>query len=77
MLQQQFLVAENSLCVTLVLSVSPYVRFQLIVQNVVFAQPCVGKLEISLVLLNSLGCIVDGDLKLPKLLIHTLVMLQK
>ena len=33
-----------------------YVRFQLIVQNVVSAQPCVGKLGISLVLLNFLGC---------------------
>ena len=33
-----------------------YVRFQLIVQNAVSAQPCVGKLGMSLVLLNFLGC---------------------
>ena len=32
-----------------------YVQFQLIVQNAVSAQPCVGKLGISLVL-NFLGC---------------------
>ena len=33
-----------------------YVSLQLRVQNAVSAQPCVGKLEISLVLLNFLGC---------------------
>ena len=54
-----------------------YVQFQLIVQNVVSAQPCVGKLGISLVLLNFWVVIANGDLKLPKLSIHTLVMLQK
>ena len=32
------------------------VSLQLRVQNAVSAQPCVGKLEISLVLLNFLGC---------------------
>ena len=57
--------------------VNIYERFQLIVQNAVSAQPCVGKLRISLVLLNFLVVIADGDLKLPKILIHTLVMLQK
>ena len=35
---------------------SVHVRFQLIVQNAVSAQPCVGKLGISHVLLNFLGC---------------------
>ena len=33
-----------------------YVSLQLRVQNAVSAQPCVGKLGISLVLLNFLGC---------------------
>ena len=33
-----------------------YVSLQLHVQNVVSAQPCVGKLGISLVLLNFLHC---------------------
>ena len=33
-----------------------YVSLQLSVQNVVSTQPCVGKLGISLVLLNFLGC---------------------
>ena len=33
-----------------------YVSLQLSVQNAVSAQPCVGKLGISLVLLNSLDC---------------------
>ena len=33
-----------------------YVRFQLLVENAVSAQPYVGKLGISLVLLNFLGC---------------------
>ena len=33
-----------------------YVRFQLIVQNVVSPQPCVRKLGIPLVLLNFLVC---------------------
>ena len=33
-----------------------YVSLQLRVQNVVPAQPCVGKLKISLVLLNFLHC---------------------
>ena len=33
-----------------------YVSLQLCVQNAVSAQPCVGKLGISLVLLNFLGC---------------------
>ena len=33
-----------------------YVSLQLSVQNAVSAQPCVGKLGISLVLLNFLGC---------------------
>ena len=33
-----------------------YVRFQLLVQNAVSAQPYVGKLLISHVLLNFLGC---------------------
>ena len=47
------------------------------VQNAVSAQPCVGKLGISLVLLNFLGLILDCGLKLHKLSIHTLVMLQK
>ena len=44
-------------------------------QNAVSAQPCVGKLRISLVLLNFLHCNFDCGLKLHKLLIHTLVML--
>ena len=34
----------------------PYVSFRLRVQNAVSAQPCVGKLGISLVLLNFLHC---------------------
>ena len=34
----------------------PYVSLRLRVQNVVPAQPCVGKLGISLVLLNFLHC---------------------
>ena len=33
-----------------------YVSLQLHMQNAVFAQNCVGKLGISLVLLNFLGC---------------------
>ena len=33
-----------------------YVSLQLCVQNAVSIQPCVGKLGISLVLLNFLGC---------------------
>ena len=33
-----------------------YVSLQLNMQNAVSAQPCVGKLGISLVLLNFLGC---------------------
>ena len=33
-----------------------YVSLQLSMQNAVSAQPCVGKLGISLVLLNFLGC---------------------
>ena len=33
-----------------------YVSLQLRMQNAVSAQPCVGKLGISLVLLNFLGC---------------------
>ena len=33
-----------------------YVSLQLLVQNAVSAQPCVGKLGISLVLLNFLHC---------------------
>ena len=33
-----------------------YVSLQLYVQNVVSAQPCVGKFRISLVLLNFLHC---------------------
>ena len=35
-----------------------YVRFQLIVQNAVSAQPCVGKLGISHILLNFLIIII-------------------
>ena len=35
---------------------SGYVSLQLLVQNAVSAQPCVGKLGISLVLLNFLHC---------------------
>ena len=37
-------------------SPNEYVSLQLSVQNAVSAQPCVGKLGISLVLLNFLGC---------------------
>ena len=38
------------------LGIQTYVSLQLLVQNVVSAQPCVGKLGISLVLLNFLHC---------------------
>ena len=37
-------------------SIKIYVSLQLLMQNVVSAQPCVGKLGISLVLLNFLHC---------------------
>ena len=40
----------------LVLQLQIYVSLRLRVQNVVPAQPCVGKLGISLVLLNFLHC---------------------
>ena len=53
-----------------------YVRFQLNVQNAVSAQPCVGKLGISHIL-TFWVVISNGGLKVPKLSIHTLVMLQK
>ena len=36
--------------------VCAYVSLQLRMQNAVSAQPCVGKLGISLILLNFLGC---------------------
>ena len=66
-------------CVAMTLAQLPYayVSLRLRVQNAVSAQPCVGKLGISLVLLNFLDCNLDCGLKLHKLLIHTLVMLQK
>ena len=54
-----------------------YVSLQLRMQNVVSAQPCVGKLGISLVLLNFCIVILDCGLKLHKLSIHTLVLLEK
>ena len=54
-----------------------YVSLRLRVQNAVPAQPCVGKLGISLVLLNFLIVILDYCLKLHKLSNHTLVMLRK
>ena len=54
-----------------------YVSLCLCVQNAVSAQPCVGKFRISLVLLNFCIVILDYGLKLHKLSIHTLVMLQK
>ena len=40
----------------IVLPLYIYVSLRLRVQNAVFAQPCVGKLGISLVLLNFLDC---------------------
>ena len=43
----------------------------------VSAQSCIGKFEVSLVLLNFWVVILLGGLKLPKLLIHTLIMFQK
>ena len=57
--------------------VQGYVSLRLRVQNAVPAQPCVGQLEISLVLLNFCIVILDYGLKLHKLSNHTLVMLQK
>ena len=54
-----------------------YVSLQLSMQNAVSAQPCVGKLGISLSYLTFWVVILDYGLKLHKLSIHTLVMLQK
>ena len=53
-----------------------YVSLRLRVSNAVPTQPCVGKLGISLVLLNFLHCNFRYGLKLHKLSIHTLIMLQ-
>ena len=52
-------VHKRTKLVILALIVLSYVRFQLNVQNAVSAQPCVGKLGISHVLLNFLGCNFD------------------
>ena len=49
------------------ISIIKYVSLQLRVQNAVSAQPCVGKLGISLVLLNFLVVILDYGLNLHKL----------
>ena len=54
-----------------------YVSLQLSMQNAVSAQPCVGKLEYLWSYLTFWVVILDYGLKLGKLLIHTLVMLQK
>ena len=56
-IQSKYWSYTESLCKAENLIPQIYVRFQLIVQNVVSSQPCVRKLGISLVLLNFLGCI--------------------
>ena len=52
----EFLIEKKVAYVIAFQSLKIYVSLQLRMQNVVSAQPCVGKLGISLVLLNFLGC---------------------
>ena len=55
---QSFFQIENLLNIkeVMIKNMFVYVSLQLSMQNVVSAQPCVGKLGLSLILLNFLGC---------------------
>ena len=48
--------SQRSLDVPMLVHFSIYVSLRLRMQNAVSAQPCVGKIRISLVLLNFLHC---------------------